>query len=439
MSRIKIDTENITGFIPDFVSTDELESIQPVISAAHQRLESGTGAGSDFLGWLRLPSMFPAGVLDRIEESADYIRENSDVFICIGVGGSYLGARAGMEFINHTFYNQVAGGGVAVYFAGHNISSDYLADLMEIIREKRVCINVISKSGTTTEPAIAFRILKGMLEKKYGRDEAVKRIIVTTDKAMGTLKKLADAEGYVSFEIPDNIGGRYSVLTPVGLLPMAVSGIDIRELLEGAKRYEEITSSPRLDINPAYTYAAIRNILYRKGKTVEILSSFHPSLHYIGEWWKQLAGESEGKNRQGIFPASVDLTTDLHSMGQWIQEGNRIIFETFMVVENSNRRIDIPLNDDDGDGLNYLAGKSLDYVNDKAYRGTAKAHAEGDVPNMTIMLEDRSPGTLGELIYFFQKAIAISGYLQWVNPFDQPGVEFYKKNMFALLKKPGIT
>ncbi|MBE9504539.1 MAG: glucose-6-phosphate isomerase [Proteobacteria bacterium] len=434
MSAITLDLENIKSFLSD----EEIESTQDDITRIHEEIEKGNTPGSDFLGWLHLPGAISDKLIDEINGTAQKLRDNCNAFISIGIGGSYLGAKAAVEFINHSFHNQLSTqkrNGPELFFAGQNISSDYLADLLDIIEEKEVCLNVISKSGTTTEPAIAFRVLKNMMEKRYGKEGARDRITVTTDEAKGALKTVAEEEGYETFVIPDDVGGRYSVLTPVGLLPIAVAGIDIGELIEGARSFEKKTANPDMKENPAYLYAAVRNLLYRKGKTIEILSSFHPSLHYIAEWWKQLAGESEGKDQKGIFPASVDLTTDLHSMGQWIQEGNRIIFETFFTVEKSNREITIPRFDDDSDGLNYIAGKSLDFVNDKAYRGTAMAHLEGGVPNMTLTLKDRSPNTLGQLFYFFEKAIALSGNLLGVNPFDQPGVEFYKKNMFKLLGK----
>ena len=435
MSNINLNIDNITPFLPK----GEIFNLQPQISKIHEDMEKGKGEGSDFIGWLHLPSNTSKDLIKKINHTAEYIRDNAEVFICIGIGGSYLGAKAAIEFVNHTFYNQLPQTKrktPEIYFAGQNISSDYLSDLLDIIENKDICINVISKSGTTLEPAIAFRILKDALEKKYGKDETRKRIIATTDKEKGALKKLAAQEGYKTFVVPDDIGGRYSVLTPVGLLPIAVAGIDIFELMEGAKDFEELRANHDIKSNPSYLYAAIRYLLYQKGKSIEILSSFHPCLHYIGEWWKQLAGESEGKGGKGIFPASVDFTTDLHSMGQWIQDGQRIIFETFMVIERSNRELLIPSTKDDGDGLNYIAGKSLDYVNHKAYMGTAQAHRDGNVPNMAISIKDRTPYSLGQLFYFFERAIAVSGYLLGVNPFNQPGVEFYKKNMFTLLEKP---
>jgi len=433
MKKITVETENTNEFIDE----TELNKIQQEITAIHNKIAEGDVEGNDFLGWMNIPSICPDTLTEQINDTARYIKENADVFISIGIGGSYLGAKAAIEFTNHTFSNKLSREDrewPEIYFAGQNISSDYLADLLDIIREKRVCINIISKSGTTLEPAITFRILKDELEKRYGKDDAKNRIIVTTDKEKGVLKTLADKEGYKTFVVPDDVGGRFSVLTPVGLIPIAVSGIDIKELLEGARQFQEISSSPDIKTNPAYLYCAIRNILYRKGKFIELLSSFHPSLHYIADWWKQLAGESEGKNHGGIFPASVDFTTDLHSLGQWIQDGQRNIFETFFTIENSSRQIKVPHIEDDSDNLNYLAGKTLEYVNEKAYKGTAAAHKDGGVPNMSITIKDRSPGTLGQLFYFFEKAIAVSGYLQNVNPFDQPGVEFYKKNMLTLLK-----
>ncbi len=437
MNALDIDCQNIKPFITD----PEIQSLQPDIDRLHQALEQGTGRGADYLGWLDLASRTSSEQLGTIEQSAKQLREHCDVFVNIGIGGSYLGARAAISYLSHTFSNQMSTkGSPEIHFAGHNLNSDYHADLFDLIADRDVCLNVISKSGTTTEPAVAFRLLKDRLEKKYGKAEAKKRIVVTTDQAKGALKKLAEEEGYTTFVIPDDVGGRYSVLTPVGLLPIAVAGIDIRELMEGAKTGELACSgSSGLDKNLSYLYAGIRHLMYSKGKTIEILASFHPSLSYVMEWWKQLAGESDGKEFKGIFPASVEYTTDLHSMGQWVQEGNRILFETFLLVGGSRRQLKIPAFENDGDGLNYLAGKTLDFVNDKAYKGTAMAHKEGEVPNMTITVKDRSPHSLGQLFYFFERAIAMTGYLMDVNPFDQPGVEFYKKNMFMLLNKPGFS
>ncbi|MBI5682113.1 MAG: glucose-6-phosphate isomerase [Deltaproteobacteria bacterium] len=434
MPNINLNIDNITLFL----SKEEIFNLQPQVFKIHEQMEKRGGAGSDFIGWLHVPSKTSKDLLKEIHSAAEHIRENSEVFICIGIGGSYLGAKAALGFVSHTFYNQLRPEKrltPEIYFAGHNMSSDYLSDLLEIIGDRDICINVISKSGTTIEPGTAFRVIKKLVEKRYGRDEARKRIFATTDKEKGALKKLADIEGYKTFVVPDDIGGRYSVLTPVGLLPIAAAGIDIFELMEGAKDFEELTSNPDIKLNPSYLYAAIRYLLYQKGKAVEILSSFHPCLHYIAQWWKQLTGESEGKDKKGVFPASMDFTTDLHSLGQWIQDGQRIIFETFMLIERSNRELLIPSAKDNGDGLGFIAGKSLDYVNDKAYQGTARAHKDGGVPNMTISIKDRTPYSLGQLFYFFERAIAMSGYLLDVNPFNQPDVEFYKKNMFALLGK----
>ncbi|GJL79874.1 MAG: glucose-6-phosphate isomerase [Nitrospinaceae bacterium] len=437
MTSLELNYENIAPFVTD----QEIQSLQPRIDQLHGDLEKRTGKGSDFLGWMDLPSKTTKEQLGEIEQSAKHISAHSDVFVSIGIGGSYLGARAAISFLGHTFANQLTGGSHGspeVHFAGHNLSSDYHADLFDLIAERDVCLNVISKSGTTTEPAVAFRLLKDKLEKKYGKSGAKKRIVVTTDREKGALKTLADEEGYTTFVIPDDVGGRYSVLTPVGLLPIAVAGVDIRELIEGAKTAEAAASAnSSLEKNLSYLYAAIRHLLYSKGKTLEVLAAFHPSLAYILEWWKQLAGESEGKEHKGIFPASVEYTTDLHSMGQWVQEGNRILFETFLRVATSRRQLQVPAFENDDDGLNYLAGKTLDFVNDKAYKGTAMAHLEGEVPNMEITVKDRSPDALGQLFYFFERAIAMTGYLLDVDPFDQPGVEFYKKNMFQLLNKPG--
>jgi glucose-6-phosphate isomerase len=434
MCRVQLDFENTKAVVSD----EELAALWPRVKTIHEAMEDGNCAGSDFLGWLQLPSRTENKLIDDIKSTADDIRSKADAFISIGIGGSYLGAKAAIEFLAHSFVGQTKNSdkeSTHVYFAGQNISSDYLADLIDLIEDKDICLGVISKSGTTTEPAIAFRILKQKMEEKYGKEGARDRIVVTTDEKKGALKKLADDEGYKSFVIPDDVGGRYSVLTPVGLLPIAVAGIDIAELMEGAKSFEHISSSYELDANPAYMYAAIRHILHQKGKDIEMLSGFHPSLRFIGEWWKQLAGESEGKGGKGIFPASSDMTTDLHSMGQWIQEGKRIIFETFLNIEQSKREIKIPKIDNDLDGLNYISGKTLEFVNDKAYKGTAMAHLDGGVPNMTITIKDRSPASLGQLFYFFERAVAMTGYLLEVNPFDQPGVEFYKKNMFKLLGK----
>ena len=437
IKTLKLQTENIKSFVTD----EEIARLQPEVDKHHQDLESGRGKGAEFLGWLHLPSQITPDSLKAIEHSATWIRENCDAFVSIGIGGSYLGAKAAIDFGSHTFLNQCSPSmrkGPEILFAGQNISSDYLHDLLNILEDKKVCLNVISKSGTTTEPAIAFRLLKQFMEKKYGVEETRKRIFVTTDPEKGALKQLADEEGYQRFEIPGNVGGRYSVLTPVGLLPIAVGGLDIREMMAGAVDCEKHTSQHSdLDQNSAYRLAVIRNILYKKGKTIELMAAFHPALKTVVEWWRQLAGESEGKDGQGIFPATAEYTVDLHSLGQWVQEGNGIIFETFLRVAASDHSIKISESPEDRDGLNYLAGRSLDEVNEKAWQGTAQAHLEGGVPNMTLTLQDRSPYALGQLFYFFQRAVALSGYMMDVNPFDQPGVEFYKKNMFQLLNKPG--
>lgn len=435
MPNLSLDCENLQPFISD----QEVNDYQSQVGLCHDQLEKGTGLGSDYLGWLHLPSGVSDSVLADIQSTADSVRNVCDAFIVVGIGGSYLGARAGISFLSSSFFNQFGRhGGPEIYFAGQNISSDYHADLFDLVGGRDVSLNVISKSGTTTEPAIAFRLLKEMVENKYGADVARDRIVVTTDSSKGALKSLADELGYRTFVIPDDVGGRYSVLTPVGLFPMAVAGINIQELMEGARQAEKLYSNPSLDQNDAYYYAVTRQLLYKKGKTTEILATFQPAFSYLADWWKQLAGESEGKNLKGIFPSSVEFTSDLHSMGQWIQEGNRNIFETFLVLESSRRQLKIPAFKNDADGLNYLAGETLDAVNEKAWLGTASAHKEGGVPNMTLKIKDRSPYSLGQAFYFFERAVAMTGYLNGVNPFDQPGVEFYKKNMFKLLGKPGF-
>lgn len=432
IQSLQLNTENLKSQVTD----EELVRLQSDVDRHHQELESGKGRGAEFLGWQHLPSQTSSEQLNEIQKAADWIRGHCDALVSIGIGGSYLGAKAAIDFGRPLLAS--ADGGPQVLFAGQNISSDYLHDLEATLDGKEVCLNVISKSGTTTEPAIAFRLLRDFMENKYGPDEARRRIFVTTDPKKGALKQLADSEGYRSFIIPPNVGGRYSVLTPVGLLPIAVSGMDIRELLAGAADCEQQTSHhSALDQNPAYQYAAIRNLLAGKGKSIELMAACHPCLQTVVEWWRQLAGESEGKEGRGLFPAVAEYTADLHSLGQWVQEGNRILFETFLRVAASRHEVRVPESSDDRDGLNYLAGKSLDEVNEKAWQGTAQAHLEGGVPNMTLTLKDRSPYTLGQLFYFFQRAVAMTGYLSGVNPFDQPGVEFYKKNMFRLLNKPG--
>ncbi|TQR44725.1 glucose-6-phosphate isomerase [Paenibacillus popilliae] len=424
-----------------FVSQHEIDYFKEPIRLAHEQLHNKSGAGSDYLGWIDLPSAYDKEEFTRIQAAAKRIQSNSEVLIVIGIGGSYLGARAAIEMLSHSFYNMLPKdkrNTPEIYFAGNNISSTYMTHLMQLIEGKDFSINVISKSGTTTEPAIAFRIFKDLLEKKYGKEEAKNRIFATTDREKGALKTLATAEGYETFIIPDDVGGRYSVLTPVGLLPIAVAGIDIDEMMQGARDASEEFSNPNVEENLSYQYAAARNALYRKGKTTEILVNYEPSLHYVSEWWKQLFGESEGKDNKGIYPSSVDFSTDLHSMGQFIQEGTRNLFETVIQVEEVKHHITIEEDADDLDGLNFLAGKTVDFVNKKAFQGTLLAHTDGNVPNLVVTIPDMTPYSFGYLVYFFEKACGISGYLLGVNPFDQPGVEAYKKNMFALLGKPGF-
>jgi len=423
-----------------FISDSELKMIKPMVLAAKEQLTSATGAGSEFTGWLDLPVNYDKEEYARILKAADKIRNDSEVLLVIGIGGSYLGARAAIEFLSHSFYNNVSKDirkSPEIYFCGNNMSSYYIRHLMDVIGDRDFSINVISKSGTTTEPAIAFRIFKKLLYDKYGKDKAAKRIYATTDKAAGALKKMADEEGYETFVVPDDIGGRYSVLTAVGLLPIAVSGIDTGKLLEGAAGMREYCLNADFEENDALQYAAARNILLRKGKTIEILTNYEPSLHYVSEWWKQLFGESEGKDQKGIYPASVDFTTDLHSLGQFIQDGQKSLFETVINIEKPDNELIIEAEDANLDGLNYLAGKSVDFVNRNAMKGTILAHTDGNVPNLLINLPERNAYYLGQLFYFFEFACGVSGYLLGVNPFDQPGVESYKVNMFALLGKPG--
>ena len=420
-----------------FVREHELSCMQPQISAAHELLHSGKGAGSDFIGWLDLPVSYDKEEFARIKAAAERIKSSCDILIVIGIGGSYLGARAAVEFIKSPLYNNLKKDTPDIYFLGNSISSTALAETLSLCEGRDVCVNVISKSGTTTEPAIAFRIFKEMLEKKYGKAEAAKRIYATTDKARGALKGLADEEGYEEFVVPDDVGGRFSVLTAVGLLPIAVSGADIDKLMEGAAEGRKFALENPFEENDAMLYAATRNILLRKGKAVEIMANYEPSLHYVSEWWKQLFGESEGKDKKGIFPASVDLTTDLHSMGQFIQDGSRIMFETVMEVEEPTEQITIGEEPVDLDGLNYLAGKTMDFVNKSAMNGTILAHTDGQVPNLKVTIPAQDEKSLGQLFYMYEFACGVSGYILGVNPFNQPGVESYKKNMFALLGKPG--
>jgi glucose-6-phosphate isomerase len=422
------------SFLKDIIAPSELEGYNDSIASAEKMLQSKSGPGNDFLGWLDLPKALKPEVISSIKEKAEEIRKKADILICVGIGGSYLGAKAAIEFMSSSFEDQRK---PRVVFAGHSINSDYIADLLDLVKDKEVAVNIISKSGTTTEPGIAFRVIREMMEKRYGRKEAASRIIATTDPVKGALRKLVKEEGYASYEIPDDIGGRFSVLTAGGLFPIAVAGANIQELLDGAKDAMGFCNGSTFETNLSGRYAAIRNILFRKGYTTEVLASFQPQLHFVSEWWKQLSGESEGKNNTGIFPAALDYTTDLHSLGQWMQEGVRNVFETFMVLKKTQKTITVPKFTDDSDELNYLAGRSFEEINANAYKGTFLAHVDGKVPCATLTLDDRSERTLGQLFYFFEKAIALSGYILRVNPFDQPGVEAYKKNMFALLGKSG--
>ena len=423
-----------------FLNQQEIDNFEGMVKDAHDKLHNGTGAGSDFLGWVDLPVNYDKDEFERIKAAAKRIQENSDALIVIGIGGSYLGARAAIEMLTNNFYNSLPKSKrktPAIFYVGNNISSTYMAELLDAVEGLDLSVNVISKSGTTTEPAIAFRIFKDLLEKKYGKEEAKKRIYATTDAKKGALKNLADNEGYETFVIPDDVGGRFSVLTAVGLLPIAAAGINIDEMMQGAADAREKYSNPSLKENECYQYAAARNCLYNKGKNIEILVDYEPSIHYFNEWWKQLYGESEGKDQKGIFPAAVDFTTDLHSMGQFIQEGSRTMFETVINVEKPKHSVVIESNEENLDGLNFLAGKTMDEVNKCAFHGTVLAHNDGGVPNMILNVPELTPYYFGQMVYFFEKAVGISGYLLGVNPFNQPGVEAYKKNMFALLGKPG--
>ncbi len=436
MVKIKFDSSKAEKFI----KPGELEALKPQVALAHKILTEGTGAGNDFLGWVKLPEDYDKEEFARIKKAAEKIKSDSEALIVIGIGGSYLGARMVIEMLNHNFFNvskEARRGCPQVFFAGNSISSTYLADLIEVVKDKDFSVNIISKSGTTTEPAIAFRVFRDMLVEKYGKEGAKGRIYATTDKAKGALKNLADKEGYETFVVPDDVGGRYSVLTAVGLLPIAASGLDIDLLMEGARDAMNEYNDPDIDKNECYRYAACRNALYRKGKTTEMLVNYEPNVHYFGEWWKQLFGESEGKDNKGIFPAAVDFSSDLHSMGQYIQEGLRIMFETVVFFENARKDIVIGEDADNVDGLNFLAGKNVSYVNEQAFNGTLLAHTDGCVPNLILKVEKMDEYCLGNMIYFFEKACGISGYMNGVNPFNQPGVEAYKKNMFALLGKPG--
>ena len=425
----------------NFISDAELDMMERIAEDAKKTLVSKTGAGNDFLGWIDLPVDYDKEEFARIQKAAEKIQNDSEVLLVIGIGGSYLGARAAIEFLRHSFYNNVSKEvrkTPEIYFVGNNISTTYISHLLDVVGDRDFSINMISKSGTTTEPAIAFRVFKKKLIEKYGREEANKRIYATTDKAKGALNNLANEEGYESFVVPDDVGGRFSVLTGVGLLPIAVSGADITKLMEGAASMREECLNKPFKENDSVLYAAIRNILLRKGKGVEILANYEPSFHYVAEWWKQLYGESEGKDQKGIFPAAVDLTTDLHSMGQFIQDGQRTMFETVVNIETSKCEIIMEEEEVDLDGLNYLAGKSVDFINKSAMKGTLLAHTDGQVPNLMVNVPEQNEFYLGQLFYFFEFACGVSGYILGVNPFDQPGVESYKKNMFALLGKPGF-
>ena len=435
MNKLSLDLSNVSSF----VSEEKLMGMEAEVKAAVKTLEEGTGAGNDFLGWINLPTDYDKEEFDRIKKAAEKIKSDSDVLVVVGIGGSYLGARAAIELLSHTFYNKLSKEerkAPEVYFAGNSISGTYLAHLIQVIGDRDFSVNVISKSGTTTEPAIAFRIFKEMLEKKYGVEEAKKRIYATTDAAKGALKKLSTEEGYETFTIPDNVGGRFSVLTPVGLLPIAAAGISIDDLMAGAREAQNDYKA-EFKNNDCYKYAAVRNLLLRDGKAIELLINYEPKVHFVAEWWKQLFGESEGKDGKGLFPASVDLSTDLHSMGQYIQDGQRILFETLIDVVSPDADVVIPFDEADLDGLNYIAGKGMNFVNQKAMEGTQLAHVDGGVPNIRIAVPKMDAFNLGYLFYFFEKACGVSGYLLDVNPFNQPGVEAYKKNMFALLGKAG--
>ena len=434
---ITFDYQNALGFIG---GEEAVARMEPQVKAASDMLHKKNGPGNDFLGWLDLPTNYDKEEFARIRSAAQKIRRDSDVLVVIGIGGSYLGARAVIELLGHSFANAASKKvrkSPLILFCGNTISATYLADMMDIIEGKDISLNIISKSGTTTEPAIAFRILRAYMENKYGKEEAKNRIYATTDKARGALKGLADEEGYESFVVPDDVGGRFSVLTAVGLLPIAVAGIDIRELMKGARDASKAYKKLPFAENPCYQYAAVRNCLLRSGYSTEVMVNYEPSFHYMTEWWKQLYGESEGKDRRGIFPAGVDNTTDLHSMGQFIQDGARIMYETVVQIDQPRRSFEIPNDKDNLAGLNFLSGMDMNEVNKKAMQGTVLAHVDGNVPNLAIHMSEQNAYALGELIYFFEKACGISGYLLAVNPFNQPGVEAYKKNMFALLGKPG--
>ena len=431
MANIKIDFSNAS------IPISEVLKYKEKVEEIHNFLHAKKDDESEFLGWLELPTKYNKEEFERIKKSAEKIKKDSEFLVVIGIGGSYLGARAVIESLTNSFYNYEKRKNPRILYAGNNMSPRYILDLIELIGDKDFSVNVISKSGTTTEPAIAFRIFREILENKYGIENAKNRIYVTTDKAKGALKTLSDEEGYETFVIPDNVGGRYSVLTAVGLLPIATAGIDIDKLMSGAKFAQGKYSDNDIKYNECYQYAVMRNILYKDNKNIEILANYEPKLHYFTEWWKQLYGESEGKDLKGIFPAGVDFTTDLHSMGQYIQDGRRNLFETVLNIVNTTQDISIKPDEDNLDGLNYLTDKTLDYINKKAMEGTIRAHADGNVPNILINVENLNEEAIGEFIYFFELACAMSGKILGVNPFNQPGVEKYKKNMFKLLEKPG--
>ena len=426
-----------SNYAAEFLRENDIKGLEPSVLVAHDLLESKEGLGNDFLGWTTLPYDYDKEEFERIKAAANKIKKDTDILIVIGIGGSYLGARAAIEFLKGPYYNQLRDGVPEVYFAGNSISGSYLNDILALCKGKRVSLNIISKSGTTTEPAVAFRVLRKFMEEQYGEKEAAERIYCTTDRARGTLKQLADEKGYECFVVPDDVGGRFSVLTAVGLLPIAAAGADIDALMKGAAAAAEEYNVKDLAKNDCYRYAAVRNAFYNKGKQVELLVSYEPRFTMMAEWFKQLYGESEGKDNKGLFPASVVFSTDLHSMGQYIQDGKRILFETVVTIGDTGSDIIIEEEDNNGDGLNFLAGKPMSFVNTKAFEGTVLAHTDGGVPNLVIEVEKADEDNLGRLIYFFEKACAISGYMLGVNPFDQPGVESYKKNMFALLGKPG--
>lgn len=437
MTHVRFDYSKALSFFGEH----EITYLRDAVKVAHHSIHEKTGAGSDFLGWVDLPTNYDKEEFSRIQKSAEKIKSDSDILLVIGIGGSYLGAKAAIDWLNHSFYNSLSKEQrktPQIVFVGNNISSTYMKDLMDLLEGKDFSINVISKSGTTTEPALAFRIFRKLLIEKYGKEEARGRIFATTDKARGALKTLANEEGYESFVIPDDVGGRYSVLTAVGLLPIAVSGANIEEMMKGAQAASVDFSKSELEENPAYQYAVVRNVLYNKGKTIEMLINYEPGLQYFSEWWKQLFGESEGKDQKGIYPSSANFSTDLHSLGQYVQEGRRDLFETIINIEKSRHELIVEAEENDLDGLNYLAGKSVEFVNKKAFEGTMLAHTDGGVPNLIVNVPEMDEYSFGYLVYFFEKACAMSGYLLGVNPFDQPGVEAYKVNMFALLGKPGF-